>query len=393
MPNDTDFKFKYLQEQYETLTSLGNPDGSGVFLCRDSRSGDIVVKKYVAPTARAVHEKLNSISSMHLAAIYDMAFSPQTGIVIEEFVSGITLRKYLQRYGPPSQRQLCRIICDICDALYEPHRLGIIHRDIKPDNIMISNDGVLKVIDFGIARIMKESHPQDTSFLGTPNYASPEQFGFSQTDCRSDIYSIGILMSELLLGEVLPVDLLRQQRFKLGPLAPVILRCIEMDPKQRFHNVSELRRAILKIDSPLGTQVLPENHSLSLEKTVSDDSDRTIISWLPGFRTGKTWKNYTAIAGYVFLAIGTLSMITAENYLCSAPVFLLELLAIILYLWADTLIALNIGNWDEKIFPFSRFPHALMDVIRVFLWFAIFYMGISLEEYVHYTLMGLPRTG
>ena len=86
-------------------------------------------------------------------------------------------------------------------------------------------------------------------------------------------------------------------------------------------------------------------------------------------------------------------MITAENYLCSAPVFLLELLAIILYLWADTLIALNIGNWDEKIFPFSRFPHALMVVIRVFLWFAIFYMGISLEEYVHYTLMGLPRTG
>ena len=393
MPNGTDFKFKYLQEQYETLTSLGRPDGNGVFLCKDNRSGDIVIKKYIAPNARAVYEKLASISSAHLTGIYDMAFSLQTGIVIEEFVSGITLRKYLHRYGLPNQRQLCRIICDICDSLYEPHRLGIVHRDIKPDNIMISNDGVLKVIDFGIARIMKEKHPQDTSFLGTPSYASPEQFGFSQTDCRSDIYSIGILISELLLGDVLPVDLLRKQKFKLGPLAPVILKCIEMDPEMRFHNVSELRRAILKIDTPLGIHVSPGNYSISSEKTVSNNSDRTILSWLPGFRTGMAWKKCIAIAGYTFLTIGTLAMITAENYLCSAPVFLLELLAIILYFWADTLIALNIGDWDEKIFPFSRFPHALMIAIRIFLWIVIFYMGMSLEEYVKYTLMGLVKTG
>lgn len=392
MPNGTDFKFKYLQEQYETLTSLGKPDGNGVFLCKDNRSGDIVIKKYIAPNARAVYEKLASISSAHLTGIYDMAFSPQTGIVIEEFVSGITLRKYLHRYGLPNQRQLCRIICDICDSLYEPHRLGIVHRDIKPDNIMISNDGVLKVIDFGIARIMKEKHPQDTSFLGTPSYASPEQFGFSQTDCRSDIYSIGILMSELLLGDVLPVDLLRKQKFKLGPLAPVILKCIEMDPEMRFHNVSELRRAILKIDTPSETLASPGIYKQT-GKTIKKSSRPITISWLPGFRTNNYRTNVLAALGYLFLLISTFSMMTTENYLCSAPVFLLELLAVILYVWAATLVALNIGNWDEKIFPFSRFPHALMIAIRIFLWIVIFYMGMSLEEYVKYTLMGLVKTG
>lgn len=392
MPNGTDFKFKYLQEQYETLTSLGKPDGNGVFLCKDNRSGDIVIKKYIAPNARAVYEKLASISSAHLTGIYDMAFSPQTGIVIEEFVSGITLRKYLHRYGLPNQRQLCRIICDICDSLYEPHRLGIVHRDIKPDNIMISNDGVLKVIDFGIARIMKEKHPQDTSFLGTPSYASPEQFGFSQTDCRSDIYSIGILMSELLLGDVLPVDLLRKQKFKLGPLAPVILKCIEMDPEMRFHNVSELRRAILKIDTPSETLANPGIYKQTGE-TVKKSSRPITIPWLPGFRTNNYRTNVLAALGYLFLLMGTISMMTAENYLCSAPVFLLELSAVILYLWVATLVALNIGNWDEKIFPFSRFPHALMIAIRIFLWIVIFYMGASLEEYVKYTLMGLVKTG
>lgn len=392
MTEGAGFKLKYLQEQYETLTLLGKLKGNGVFLCKDNRNGDIVVKKYIAPNARAVYEKLASISNAHLTCIYDTAFSPQMGIVIEEFVSGITLRKYIHRYGLPDQKQLCRFICDICDALYEPHRLGIVHRDIKPDNIMISNDGVLKVIDFGIARITNETHPQDTSFLGTPSYAPPEQFGFSQTDCRSDIYSIGILMSELLLGEVLPVDLLRKQRFKLGALAPVILRCIEMDPEKRFRNVSELQQAVQKIAAPLGISASPENYDPA-RKAMNKNSHRTVIPWLPGFRTNNITTNVMATLGYLFLLMGTFSMMTAENYLCSAPVFLLEFLAVILYLWIATLVALNVGNWDEKIFPFSRLPHALKIAIRIFLWIVIFYMGMSLEEYVKYTLMGLVKTG
>lgn len=381
------FKLKYLEEQYETLTSLGSPDGKGVFLCKDSRSGDIVVKKYISPETCAVYERLTAISSPHLAHICDMAFDQQMGLVVEEFISGITLRKYISRHGLPDQKYLYRIVCDLCDALSEPHRLGIVHRDIKPDNIIISSDGVLKVIDFGIARIVKRELSQDTSFLGTPSYAPPEQFGFSQTDCRSDIYSIGILMSELILGEVLPVDLLRKQRSRLGALAPVILKCIDLKPEQRFQNVSELRLAIQEIASPLGIPAAAAGYA----PTSGKFSYQSFIPWLPGFRTNNTAVNVMAALGYLFLLLSTVAMMTAEDYLCSMPVFLLELLAVILYLWAAALIALNIGNWDRKIFPFSRLPHAVMVTIRIFLWITIFYLGMSLEEYVKYTLMGLVR--
>lgn len=392
MTEGTSFKLKYLEEQYENLTPLGKSKTKDVFLCKNSRNGDIVIKKYIAPNTYSVYEKLADISNTHLPRIYDMAFDQQAGIVIEEFVSGTILSNYICRHGLPDHEYLCQIVCDICDALSEPHRLGIVHRDIKPDNIMISNDGVLKLIDFGIARIIKKELSQDTSFLGTPSYAPPEQFGFSQTDCRSDIYSIGILMSELLLGEVFPVEFLRKHRSRLGALAPVILKCIEMDPERRYQNISELRQAIQNIGTPLGIQTAPKNSSPT-EAATAHRSEPFVISWLPGFRTSNITINVMATLGYLFLILSTITMMTAENYLSSLPVFVLELLAVILYLWVATLIALNIGNWDEKIFPFNKLPHAVMVTIRIFLWIVLFYMGASLEEYVKYTLMGLVKTG
>ncbi|MCL2387836.1 MAG: protein kinase, partial [Defluviitaleaceae bacterium] len=115
----------------------------------------------------------------------------------------------------------------------------IIHRDIKPSNIIISNDGILKLIDFDIAREYKMDSDADTAHIGTKKYASPEQYGFSQTDCRSDIFSAGMMMAELLTGEVSEENLNAH-----GELGKIISKCIEVDPKQRFQNVKEVRKAL-----------------------------------------------------------------------------------------------------------------------------------------------------
>lgn len=379
MTESTSLKLKYLESQLEMLTVLGASDSKRVFLCRDKRNGKIVVKKYVSPAVCSVYEKLKNISNIHIAAVYETAFDDKEGIVVEEFINGYTLREFTQIYGLPDQQNLCRIVCDICSALSQTHRLGIIHRDINPDNIMISNDGVLKIIDFGIARMLKERSPQDTALLGTAEYAPPEQFGFSQTDIRADIYSIGIVMGELLTGELLPPDSLREKSHNFGALGHIIRKCIKIDPRQRFQTVQQLQRAVAITQS---IQTFPQKHS-------AKQSSGITISWLPGFRTGKTWKNVVAICGYLFLALLTHAMISDENYTSSVETFLLELIAVFLYLWVSTLLAFNIGNWDQKIFPFYKVPHFLMIVVRILLWIILFYAGASLESYVKYTMMGL----
>lgn len=169
MTESTGLKLKYLESQLEMLTVLGASDSKRVFLCRDKRNGKIVVKKYVSPAVCSVYEKLKNISNIHIAAVYETAFDDKEGIVVEEFINGYTLREFTQIYGLPDRQSLCRIVCDICSALSQTHRLGIIHRDINPDNIMISNDGVLKIIDFGIARMLKERSPQDTAQYAIDN--------------------------------------------------------------------------------------------------------------------------------------------------------------------------------------------------------------------------------
>jgi len=386
MTENNGLKLKYLEDLYETLTYLGESETKKVFLCKNRANGKIFVKKYVSLRTYAVYEQLKTISNPHLAAVYETAFDREKGLIIEEFINGDTLREHVRANALPGRETLLRIACDICDALALPHSLGIIHRDIKPDNIIISNDGTLKLIDFGIARTLKEGNPQDTSFLGTPGYAPPEQFGFSQTDARADIYSIGILMSELLLGDLLPADQIRKQSPMPEPFGSVIRKCIEMDPNQRFRTVSELRDAL--------TAPQPQSSNAHSGKNIPKTWPRgLVISWLPGFRTGSIWKNVVATVGYLFLILLSLIVISAENYTSSAGIFLLECLAIFLYFWTLPLIAFNTGNWDRKIFPFYKIPRHIMIIFRIVFWFVLFYMGILLENYVQFTLMGLtPRS-
>ena len=116
------------------------------------------------------------------------------------------------------------------------HANGFVHRDIKPENIMITNNGTVKLIDFNASRIYDKNKSSDTISLGTIGYASPEQLGINQSDARTDIYALGVLMNVMLTGKPPEIKLYN------GKLKKVIVKCTQTIPDNRYKNVKELKR-------------------------------------------------------------------------------------------------------------------------------------------------------
>ena len=130
------------------------------------------------------------INNAHLAKIVYIDEKPDYIEIVREYISGDTLADLISKgHSLPGEKAI-RIAADVCDGLSELHKCGIVHRDVNPNNIIVSSDGCAKIIDFGIVRSFSESKSKDTAILGTPGYAAPEQFGFSQSDARTDIYAV-----------------------------------------------------------------------------------------------------------------------------------------------------------------------------------------------------------
>jgi beta-lactam-binding protein with PASTA domain/predicted Ser/Thr protein kinase len=136
-----------------------------------------------------------------IVGVYDTGTDGDTKFIVMEFIEGRTLADFLATGGKPSTNQAVDLAQRVAQALSAAHAQGIVHRDIKPANVMVTRDGSLKVMDFGIARMSTDiTAPQTSSVLGTPTYLSPEQAQGQPVDARSDIYSLGILLYELLVG-------------------------------------------------------------------------------------------------------------------------------------------------------------------------------------------------
>jgi len=374
-------RLQYLEEQYEVLTSLGGNGSEPVFLVKDKRDGRIAVKKNVTPEAALLYSSLCDMKSLYLARIYETAWDTERGVVIEEYINGRTLREYREERGQLEPEEVFTIMSGLCEALALVHEHGIVHRDINPENIMLSGDGIVKLIDFGIARKVKEEKRQDTKILGTAGYAAPEQFGFAQTDARTDIYALGVLMNVLLTGRF-PGE----QMFRREPFGQIIQKCINIDPDKRFQTIIQLREALgVPADAASGS-----GNETEEKKIVYMGRKGYKVAGMPGFRTGILWKNIVAGLGYGFMVLST--CVFLEEYTVSVKTFLLEFFALFLYIWAATLLAANVANWDRRLFPFCRFPKPLCIVIRVILWMMLFYWGVTLEDYVKYELLGLPVT-
>lgn len=157
-------------------------------------------------------------------------------MVLEEFIQGDTLDSLLRtsRLSPDQTRE---IMIQLCQALRVLHSIGAVHRDVKPENIILrEREAVL--IDFDAARLHKPACESDTVILGTTGFAAPEQYGLSQSDARADIYSLGVLMNVMLTGEH------PSRKLAGGRLGRVVQRCTQVNPKKRYRSVIHLMEAI-----------------------------------------------------------------------------------------------------------------------------------------------------
>ncbi len=274
---------QHLSDRYELGEILGFGGMSEVHLARDVRlHRDVAVKVLRADLARDPsfylrfrREAQNAAALNHpaIVAVYDTgeaetATGPLPYIVME-YVDGVTLRDIVHNDGPIEPRRAIEIIADACQALNFSHQHGIIHRDVKPANIMMSKSGAVKVMDFGIARALHDggvSVTQTAAVIGTAQYLSPEQARGETVDARSDVYSLGCVLYEVLTGEPpfvgdSPVAV-AYQHVREDPVPPsernpalspeldaVVLKALAKNPDNRYQSAAEMRTDLIRVHS------------------------------------------------------------------------------------------------------------------------------------------------
>lgn len=225
-----------LRAEYKIIQKLSDKNGGMVIRMRNlTLSKDIILKKYERPVF--AYELLKNIRHENLPEVYDTVILDDGQIVLEEYIEGVTVADVLEtgKYTYGGAKAVMRGVCRAVEAL---HSLGIIHRDIKPENVMIDTKGKVKLIDLNASRQYGEHKTKDTVILGTLGYASPEQLGISQSDTRSDIYALGVLLNVMLTGEH------PSSKLADGRAGKIVLKCTQIDPNSRFSTVEKLMEAL-----------------------------------------------------------------------------------------------------------------------------------------------------
>lgn len=201
---------------------------------------------------------LASLNHPHIVTVYDFGERNQHFFFLMEYVDGGDLRSLL-RSRPPSPRETLQVIDQVCDALTYAHELGVVHRDIKPGNVLLDSRGRVKIADFGVAKLLGQTDAGMPAgyVLGTPRYMAPEQLESPVTvDHRADIYSVGVLLYELLTGKLPtdPVTPLAGHATRDHRLEGVVRRALERDPNHRFQHASEIRDTVRQLLAPKRTR-------------------------------------------------------------------------------------------------------------------------------------------
>lgn len=227
---------KTILTQYDIVKILSNKNGAEVLRLRHkTQNKDIVVRSYQKSVL--AYAKLKSISHPNIPTVFDVLDFEDGQIIFEEFIDGITVAEVLEQ-GNYTYHGAKKIIEGVAQALLALRELDVVHRDIKPENIIVTRGGAVKLIDFNAARIHTNGKQKDTVVLGTVGYAPPEQYGISQSDQKSDIYSLGVLLNVMLTG-VHPSKKLAQ-----GKAGKIVLKCTQIDPNHRYDNIEKFLQAI-----------------------------------------------------------------------------------------------------------------------------------------------------
>ena len=224
-----------LRAEFEEVRLLKESPRGSVRLIRHNVSGKQFILRRFQGNGE-VYRRLLGFSCPHLPLIYEAVEQEGENLVIEEFVQGDTLDFLLADTLFTSQ-ETRKIVKQLCQGLWVLHSMAAVHRDIKPENVILrGNDAVL--IDFDAARLHKPQAEADTQILGTTGFAAPEQYGLGQSDTRTDIYSLGVLMNVMLTGQH------PSKKLAEGRLGRVIQRCTQVNPAKRYKNVLHLMEAL-----------------------------------------------------------------------------------------------------------------------------------------------------
>lgn len=256
-----------LKNRYRLLSQIGAGGFSAVYKAEDQHTRRLVAVKAVSLRGLSVQEKieatdafnreisiLDALHHRNLPRIYDNFTDPECWYLVMDFIDGVTLEKHLEdkqgeRLALNEALDLGILLCDVLHYLHT-RQPTIIFRDLKPANIMLTRDGHIFLIDFGIARRFKPGQAKDTIPFGSPGYAAPEQYGKTQTTPRADIYSLGAILHQLITGEDPAVNafsftpLEDRQQPGLVRLASLIASMTEVDASKRPEEVQKVRREL-----------------------------------------------------------------------------------------------------------------------------------------------------
>jgi eukaryotic-like serine/threonine-protein kinase len=235
---------------------------------------------------RAEAMTLARLNHPGIATIYELLRAEDELLMVMEFVRGETFDRIVERVGPLAPARAASLVAQVLDALGHAHRVGIVHRDLKPANLMLTQYGAIKIMDFGIARVLGTEHlTSDGLMMGTPAYMAPEQVLATDIDARADLYSIGVVLYRLLSGSLPfqadtaiamahkqvkdPPTPLRQHRAELPDWCePVLARALAKSPADRFQTAEDFRDSLVS----LGASLVPATaRTESLEITLAPD--------------------------------------------------------------------------------------------------------------------------
>lgn len=214
-----------------------------IFIVQHIETKKVYLKKTLKVYNLAVYEQLFRFPVKNIPRIYAMHEHESLLTIIEEYISGDTLQEVIDLCGSVSESDAVSYSIKLCDILIALHSQNpiLIHRDIKPSNVILTEDERIILIDLNAARQCINEKERDTRLIGTEGYAAPEQFGFGNSSCQTDIYAVGNLIKAL-------IGLDNNSSMKVSPkLLSVINKCLEMNPKDRYQSAVLLKAALEKI--------------------------------------------------------------------------------------------------------------------------------------------------
>ncbi len=226
---------QHLLQTYSLVSVLSQKNQGKVLRVRNKNNQkDMVVRSYPQPIL--AYEELYTIQCDTLPLIYDVISCDDGQIVLEEYVEGITVAQVMET-GKYRYLGAKKVLKQVCYGLGILHGKGLVHRDIKPENIMITRKGKVVLVDMNAARKVSGAN-KDTVIMGTVGYASPEQLGITQSDPRTDIYALGILLNVMLTGKH------PSQKTAKGKAGKIVTKCTMVNPEKRFQSVEKLIKAL-----------------------------------------------------------------------------------------------------------------------------------------------------